>query len=746
MEVRGSASFPRDRELHSSHRQAHPHGDRDRSHPARHRNHPLRRIGRGLHRLAALTVLFFGGAEAEAIESRLIDAEGKPVAGAQISVADQRTTTRTDLDGNFTLTPDPQLPATLIVVGSRGELFPPIYVTQFGAEIHLDPSYRESISVTAGATPNIEGTPASAPIVFGSEEIEQRKPAHVVEAIATAPGVSIRGEGPPAVPVVRGLAGGRTLILIDDARIVAERRAGASATFVDPISLGSIEVSRGPGSVAYGSDAFGGVVHLRPRDPIPGQPDIRYDAWAAFGGLNTRSAAIEFSTDALGGAVLTSVHARSADNAHDANGDETPNSGYDDRGAMFRYVRDSAWGRLRAGVMTSNARDVGAPSTDSVQTVYPDERATLGTLALDLPGRGAWTSAAVRASFGTYSITTNRIRTTGVESAVVKSRDASLRFSGERAAGRSRITTGVDFVSRFNLTATGVPASESIDDADRYDTGVYASWTGAMSNVLQLSAGVRGDHVATRNTGGYFGDRSTSDIAPSGFFAATAGPFRGFTTTLQVASGYREPSLSDRYFRGISGRGFVTGNPDLEPERSTQLDAGIRWNGTRTRVALYAYDYRIKDLVERFRTGNDFFFRNRGEADVRGMELEVGTRLPMNFDLQLGASIARGEDADTHQALDDIAPRTLQGSLRWAAERASAFVNAIAFARDDRPGPVETVRPGFAEIDAGAGWRIHPMFEVRVVVRNLLNADHAGSADAVAALAPGRSVMIGINR
>ncbi len=165
-----------------------------------------------------------------------------------------------------------------------------------------------------------------------------------------------------------------------------------------------------------------------------------------------------------------------------------------------------------------------------------------------------------------------------------------------------------------------------------------------------------------------------------------------------------------------------------------------------SRVALYAYDYRIKDLVERYRDGADFFFRNRGEADVRGLELEAGTRLPLHFDLQLGASLARGEDVDTHQPLDDIAPFSLQGSLRWAAKRASAFLTASAYARDDRPGPVETTRPGHTEIDLGAGWRPHPMFEVRLVVRNLTNSDHFGSADAVAALAPGRSVMIGINR
>jgi outer membrane receptor protein involved in Fe transport len=603
------------------------------------------------------------------------------------------------------------------------------------------PGVEETVTVSAGATPNIEGTPAAAPSVLDSEELEQRKPAHIGEAIATIPGVSLRGEGPPAVPVVRGLAGGRTLLLIDDARIVAERRAGPSATFLDPISLGSIEITRGPGSVAYGSDALGGVVHLRPRDPLPGDPEVRYDAWGSFGGQATRSAALEFSTDAGGGAILASVHARSANDASDADGDTIPNSQFRDRGAMFRYVRDADWGRLRAGVMSSVARDVGAPSTDTVQTNYPDERATLATFALDFQAPGSWTAADVRASVGSYSITTNRVRATGIESATVKARDGSFRASAERAAGRSRIATGVDFVSRFDVRAEG-----SIEDADRHDIGLHATWTGVVSPVVQLSAGGRADHVTTRNRGGYFGDRSTNDVALSGFTAATAGPFRGVAATLQIASGYREPSLSDRYFRGVSGRGFVTGNPDLEPERSLQFDGAVRWTGTHSRVALYAYDYRIRELVERYRNGADFFFRNRGEADVRGLELEFGTRLSAAFDVELGASLARGEDVDTHQALDDIAARSLHASLRWNAGRASAFMTASAFGRDDRPGPVEVERPGYGELDAGAGWRVHPMLEMRIVVRNLTNANHFGSADAVAALAPGRSVMIGFGR
>ncbi len=690
-------------------------------------------------RIALILVLL--SAPADAFVSTLVDADGRAIAFAQISVADQRGHARTDAAGRFTLTPDPQFPAKLIVVGNGGELFPPVIVDAAAPEIRMAAAFRESVTVTQGAAPNVEGTPASAPVVIGGEELEQRKPGHVVDALAATPGVSIRGEGATAVPVVRGLTGGRTLLLIDDARIVAERRAGPSATFVDPLMLGSIEISRGPGSVAYGSDALGGVVHLRPRDPIPGEPGFRYDSWMSFGGTSGRAIAAALSSDAFGGAILASMHAAAAGDATDARGLVIDNSQYRDRGAMLRFVRDASWGRIRTGLMTSVGRDIGAPSSDPALTIYPDERATLLTFAADATQRGAWSGAGVRASLGSYSITTNRVRTTGIESAAVKARDGSIRVSAERAGRHSRLVTGLDVVSRFGLRASG-----SIDDAARHDTSVWAAWSGDVAPSLQLDAGARADYVATRNRGGWFGDHTRRATAPSGHGAVTAGPFGRVTTTIQLASGFREPSLSERYYRGVSGRGFVVGNPELEPERSLQLDAGLRWNGDRSRVALFAYAYRIRNLVERYRSGSDYLFRNRGEGQIRGIEAEGTARLQRNVELQAGAAFARGRDRASRDPLDDIAPSTLHASVRWAAARASAFVTAAAYARDDHPGPVEAARPGFTEIDLGAGWRVSPLLEVRVVVRNVTNTDRFGSPDATAARAPGRSFLIGFNR
>ena len=71
-----------------------------------------------------------------------------------------------------------------------------------------------------------------------------------------------------------------------------------------------------------------------------------------------------------------------------------------------------------------------------------------------------------------------------------------------------------------------------------------------------------------------------------GFGALTVGPFQGFSVTAQVSRGFRDPVLSDRYFRGPSGRGFITGNPDLEPETSLQFDLATRYTAARTQVAV----------------------------------------------------------------------------------------------------------------------------------------------------------------
>ena len=81
----------------------------------------------------------------------------------------------------------------------------------------------------------------------------------------------------------------------DSGRVTTERRVGPSATFIDPFMLESVEVSRGPGSVAYGSDALGGVIHIRTKRPRMDVPLRGRFVGGVGSGSNLRRGGIEIS-------------------------------------------------------------------------------------------------------------------------------------------------------------------------------------------------------------------------------------------------------------------------------------------------------------------------------------------------------------------------------------------------------------------------------------------------------------------
>jgi len=162
------------------------------------------------------------------------------------------------------------------------------------------------------------------------------------------------------------------------------------------------------------------------------------------------------------------------------------------------------------------------------------------------------------------------------------------------------------------------------------------------------------------------------------------------------------------------------------------------------RAVAYAYEYRIEDLIERYQTAPDFFFfRNRGEAQVRGIEAEVQLRLPSGFSLELTAHALRGEALDDGTGLDGIPPETLTLRLRWDFGRAWAWVRGAAYGDLDRPGPTEQKRPGYALLDAAAGVRLGPA-EISVLGRNLLDEAYLVSPDSRAVLAPGLTGLVSL--
>ena len=112
--------------------------------------------------------------------------------------------------------------------------------------VTISPLLNESVTVT-GSAPSIEATPAAGTTSVSGRDIAVRHASNLIQAIENVAGVNQVSEGQAAVPAIRGLARGRTLILIDGARVSSERRVGPSATFMDPAVMEGVDVARGPG-------------------------------------------------------------------------------------------------------------------------------------------------------------------------------------------------------------------------------------------------------------------------------------------------------------------------------------------------------------------------------------------------------------------------------------------------------------------------------------------------------------------
>lgn len=72
-------------------------------------------------------------------------------------------------------------------------------------------------------------------------------------------------------PIVRGFEANKLLLVVDGVRLNnAIYRSGhlQNAITIDPTMLDQIEVIYGPGSLGYGSDALGGVIQFKSKDPI----------------------------------------------------------------------------------------------------------------------------------------------------------------------------------------------------------------------------------------------------------------------------------------------------------------------------------------------------------------------------------------------------------------------------------------------------------------------------------------------
>ena len=677
------------------------------------------------------------------IRGRVVSATGVPIERVRIDRLDNGKHTFTDAKGEFALegaAPPVELVASHlrfhaqlielgegdssvleIVLVAKQEIFEEIVVSANRGESGFAP-----ISVAATTL-----TPTDSPV----------PPSTLTEAVAEVPGVSENGQGGLfQVFSIRGVSRYRILTLVEGSRVVGDRRAGVSASFIEPQLLEKVDVVQGPSSTYYGSGALGGVVQLflRRYEYL----DVRA-GYESQGGENYQVLGWGTKGWSLG------LARRQAASAETPDGETIPSGFSQISGTLRRSWQTETldWDVLAVGSAGSDIEKASTDFPDRV-TTYPDENHLL--LRLGLLADAGWS---VTAYVHPNDLKTNVLRV-DESLTVVDNESTELGATWEQRfveSGGTSIAVGVEYFGRQDVNSTervtdisaggagGTTTSQTLADAEEDELGVYGSVEWSWGQVSAV-AGLRATWQRQANAS----QPSRDDQALSGFVGVVAPLGRGFELTGNVGSGLRFPTLSERFFTGTTGRGGVIGNPELDPERSLSVDLGLRWYGERLFVSGYLYRTGIDDYIERVEITPDLLsFVNLVSGDIRGTELFGSYALSTAVSLTFGGHLISGEDssgvplADVPADRFDLGGRGRHGRWAWGVrwEHRQSKTD---------PGPGEKLIPPAEVLSATLSYQLSDGVSLSLSGDNLLDESYFNAADAKVPLAAGRSVGVGL--
>lgn len=143
----------------------------------------------------------------------------------------------------------------------------------------------QQVTVSATKTKRDTLTTPGEVSVLNQEYFQQRQAQSLDDVLRYEPGVD-SGTGPRTMgegPNIRGMSGARVLTLLDGVRLNFQS-GHTGRLFIDMEQLKQVEVIRGPGSALYGSQALGGVIAMETKDPSDFlAPDTQYGIRQKFG-------------------------------------------------------------------------------------------------------------------------------------------------------------------------------------------------------------------------------------------------------------------------------------------------------------------------------------------------------------------------------------------------------------------------------------------------------------------------------
>jgi iron complex outermembrane receptor protein len=590
----------------------------------------------------------------------------------------------------------------------------------------------DTVHVTA------KGTAADVPDMLATDVVRWDEaiaaPSDVQDLVTRMPGVGATGQnGLFETFSIRGSGANGILVLLGGMPLSAQRRAGVPISFVEPALLGDIRVTRGPAVVHYGPGALGGAISIEPRWFDASFVETGY---ASAG--NEASLVAGFGSDAfsLGVARHQAGDSRSPD-------DVPLNTSYRRESASLQYRGRFGAFDVDALLMPSRTEDIGKsnnryPTRDST---YPEDSHTLGRVRVRHDGGFEASAYAHDQYLGTW----NRRPGSPDTFAGVRSLDAGTTVQQTFETGAFSHDIGIEYFGRRNVTAYDATGSVinrrySLRNAKEDTWSLFAASDWRVSDAFALEFGARRTWIEQEQRGA---GASNADHAFTAGAAWTPGG--GHRITLNGSTGYRFPTLEERYYSGVTAQGGIVGNPNLGSERSRGVDLGYAWHDGAWSVEAHAWRNAVDNLIQLTRLAPDVNgYANIGKGTLHGAELALGWMPPApGLELRATAAIVRGHD-EMGRPLYGIPPVTAGLEARYAHDAWSVGARYSHRWKMDRPGFEEVGRDAVDVVDADLRWQVHDGLSLQFYMRNAFDENYYATADELSTFAQERSVGVNL--
>jgi hemoglobin/transferrin/lactoferrin receptor protein len=549
--------------------------------------------------------------------------------------------------------------------------------------------------------------------VLSSKTLKNNQVRTTPEALMNTTGVFIQKSTHGAgSPFVRGLTGNQTLILIDGIRLNNSTfRFGPNQYLntIDPFSLDRIEVLRGSGSVAYGSDALGGTVQLFTANPEFANNTIFHaNALTRFASSNmekTLHSDLSFGSKNIALKAGLSIRDFGVIVGGDTTGRQSP-SGYKELAFDFKgkFKLSKNWETV---LSHQSVEQTNIPlyfriklENFAVNEFNPQKR-SLSYFQLN--------GKTDKKLLKSISLTASLQNTTEQRKTRRNGSDV-LRTETDKVETIGSTLNVISSISNSWSASSGVEFYQDVVNSERIDQN-------SKTNSIQKSRGLYPDNskfqsyaiyslhqIQLRNWQFNFGGRfngfnikitddnlGTVNVEPQalvGNIALAYGLSENSSIYSSYSTGFRSPNIDDMGTLGIVDFRYELPTYNLKPEKSYNFELGYKLRKERFATSLAFFNNNLEDLITRIKVENQqinginvYRKENVEKAYIRGFEAEMEFLISNPIKIFGNLSYAFGQNLTKNEPIRRIPP--MNGKLGIEYRKNNFFVRPeMWFARE----------------------------------------------------------------